>query len=93
MNEEQLIQWHPAFYASIQIELENYENDLSFEREHPLSSKPMLIDVLISQKDIRNPLSLLAHNRITALRFVRWSLKSPPDTRNSPYPPLSALRT
>ena len=48
---------------------------------------------LKSQADIRNPLSLLAHNRITALQFVRWSLPSPPDTRNSPYLPLSALQT
>ena len=43
--------------------------------------------------DIRNLLLLLAHNRIIALQFVRWSLQSPPDTRNSSYSPLSALHT
>ena len=47
----------------------------------------------LSQADIRNPLSLLAHNQITALQFVSWGLQSPTDTRKSPYPPLSAPRT
>ena len=58
MNEpkEQLIQWHPAFYAGIQIELKDYANDLIFENEHMLSNKPMQIDVLIIKKNTNEPI-------------------------------------
>ena len=44
------LQWHPAFYASIQIELESESDKLIFESEHNLSKKPMRIDVLIIKK-------------------------------------------
>ena len=44
------IQWHPAFYAGIQIELESESANLIFESEHNLSKKPMRIDVLIIKK-------------------------------------------
>ena len=47
-TKETLLQWHPAFYASIQIELQEYANHLIFENEHMLSNKPMQIDVLIN---------------------------------------------
>ena len=36
-----------------------------------------------SQADIRNPLSLLAHNQIAATQLIRRGLP-PPDTRKSP---------
>ena len=52
-QEEKLIQWHPAFYAGIQIELKEYANDLVFENEHMLSNKPMQIDVLIIKKNTK----------------------------------------
>jgi hypothetical protein len=42
-----LIQWHPAFYAGIQIELKEYADHLSFENEHQLSNKPLALDILI----------------------------------------------
>lgn len=47
---EELLQWHSAFYAGIQIELEAEEQYLQFENEHMLSSKPMQLDVLIIKK-------------------------------------------
>lgn len=45
------LQWHPAFYASIQIELEEEADKLTFENEHHLSTKPLQIDVLIIRKN------------------------------------------
>ena len=44
------IQWHPAFYATIQIEFKEESHKLWFENEHHLSKKPMQIDVLIIKK-------------------------------------------
>ena len=35
------IQWHPAFDAALQIELEDEAEYLEFEPEHLLSKKPM----------------------------------------------------
>ena len=45
------LQWHPAFFAGIQIELEDEADKLTFKREHALSTKPMLIDVVIIKKN------------------------------------------
>ena len=50
-KKKKLIQWHPAFYAGIQIELANEAHKLTFENEHALSSKPKLIDILIIKKN------------------------------------------
>ena len=45
------LQWHPAFYAGIQIELAEEAQHLIFENEHQLGTKPKEIDVLIIKKD------------------------------------------
>ncbi|MBQ3514590.1 MAG: 3-isopropylmalate dehydrogenase [Lachnospiraceae bacterium] len=45
-----LLQWHPAFYASLQIELSEEADKLIFETEHNLGTKPMLIDLLVIKK-------------------------------------------
>lgn len=52
MNEsnKKLLQWHPAFYAGLQIEFGEESSKLIFEREHNISTKPMQIDVLIIKK-------------------------------------------
>jgi len=42
--------WHPAFVQAIQQELEDYENVLTFESEHSLTTEPLRIDVLIIKK-------------------------------------------
>ena len=48
------IQWHPAFDAALQIELEAEAEYLEFEPEHLLSKKPMQIDVLVkNKKDVK----------------------------------------
>lgn len=40
------LQWHPAFYAGLQIELAEEAQYLEFENEHQLGTKPKEIDVL-----------------------------------------------
>ena len=50
-DKEAPLQWHPAFFATLQIELAKERDKLIFENEHTLSTKPMLIDVLIIKKN------------------------------------------
>lgn len=38
-----LLQWHPAFYAGIQIEFEEEAEKLQFENEHQLSKTDIRI--------------------------------------------------
>jgi len=47
--------WHPAFCNAIRLELNEYEKDLSFVFEHPLTTGPLKIDVMIIKKagDVR----------------------------------------
>ena len=49
-EETDALQWHPAFYAGIQIEFEAEADQLIFENEHQLGTKPKEIDVLIIKK-------------------------------------------
>ena len=49
-TKEKRLQWHPAFYAGIQIEFEEEADKLIFENEHNLSTKPLQIDVLVIKK-------------------------------------------
>ncbi len=49
-EERKLLQWHPAFFITLQIEFKNESDNLVFENEHQLSSKPLEIDVLIIKK-------------------------------------------
>ena len=48
---ERPLQWHPANYAGLQIELAEEKEFLSFEDEHQLGTKPMAIDILIIKKE------------------------------------------
>ena len=45
-----VLQWHPAFYADIQIEFQEESHKLMFQNEYPLSKKPMLVDILVIKK-------------------------------------------
>lgn len=47
MKKRKVIEWHPAFEASIQIEFENEIDKMTFEPEHLLSKLPMRIDELV----------------------------------------------
>ncbi len=51
---KQVLQWHPAFYAGIQIEFAEEADNLIFENEHQLGTKPKEIDVLIIKKNTDN---------------------------------------
>lgn len=52
-EEMDLIQWHPTFFADVQVELRKESEKLSFQSEYQLSKKPMEIDVLIIKKKNR----------------------------------------
>jgi len=44
------IVWHPAFAQAIENEFEDSKDALTFETEHPLTSEPLRIDILIIKK-------------------------------------------
>ena len=48
MKNDQL-QWHPAFFAALSLELAKSRDYLDFEREHNLNVKPLEIDLLIKK--------------------------------------------
>ena len=50
---EKLLQWHPAFFAGIQIEFGEEAKYLEFKSEYVLGTKPMMIDVPIKKKKHR----------------------------------------
>ena len=56
VNKKHILQWHPAFYAGIQIEFEAEVDKLTFIREYPLATKPILIDVVIVKKNTEEKL-------------------------------------
>lgn len=45
------IQWHPGFVAAMDLELKDYREDLVFEKEYNLNTKPLEIDLLIIKKE------------------------------------------
>jgi len=49
-QDEERIAWHPAFYEAIQMELEEYGQDLQFISEYALNTEPLRIDVVIIKK-------------------------------------------
>lgn len=49
--EQKKNQWHPGFAAAIRMELKENREGLTFEEEHPLSKKPLQIDMLIIKNE------------------------------------------
>ncbi len=45
------IQRHPGFVAAMDLELKDYRDDLVFEKEYNLNTKPLEIDLLIIKKE------------------------------------------
>ena len=74
-EEAKMLQWHPAFFAEIQIELQEDAEHLIFENEHQLGTKPKEIDVLIIKKDkgrvIRKNIGRFSDN------IISWNIKVP----------------
>ena len=51
--EDGKVQWHPAFNSALKISLQDEEQNLYFEEEHLLGSKPMQVDMRVSIKVMR----------------------------------------
>ena len=47
---EDKTQWHNAFFVAIQAQLIDYKDALIYENEHPLTTEPLRIDVLVIKK-------------------------------------------
>ena len=45
------IQWHPGFVAAMDLELRKSRDDLWFEKEYNLNTKPLEIDLLVIKKN------------------------------------------
>jgi hypothetical protein len=50
-NGDPPINWHPAFYEAIRLELDEYKDVLSFHMEYQLNKAPLKMDILIIKKD------------------------------------------
>ncbi len=78
--EDTKIQWHPGFVAAMNLEFKENRNDLIFEKEYNLNTKPLETDLLIIKKDpaveLKNEIGLFfrGHNII--------EYKSPGDELN-----------
>ena len=44
------IQWHPGFVAAMNLEFAKNRQDLIFEKEYNLNTKPLEIDLLVIKK-------------------------------------------
>lgn len=51
------IQWHPGFVAAMDLELKEDRDNLVFEKEYNLNTKPLEIDLLIIKKETLLPIS------------------------------------
>jgi hypothetical protein len=49
-DKQDKIYWHDAFFAALQLELNDYVDTLIFESEHQLSKEALEVDVLIIKK-------------------------------------------
>ena len=70
--------WHPAFFAGIQIELAEDADNLVFENEHQLGTKPMEIDVLIIKKETDRPVKKNIGRIFKKYNIIEY--KSPDDS-------------
>lgn len=75
-----LRQWHPAFYAGAQIELQEDADNLIFENEHQLGTKPKGIDVLIIKKQVNRPVKKNIGKLFRKHNIIEY--KSPTDYLN-----------
>ena len=72
-EEVDLIQWHPTFFADVQVELRKESEKLSFQSEYQLSKKPMEIDVLIIKKKQRNRSRKISGEFFASI--ISWSIR------------------
>lgn len=55
-TEDARVQWHPAFVAAMNLELRQNKNELIYEREYNLNTKPLSIDLLVLKKHSAIPI-------------------------------------
>lgn len=77
---KRVLQWHPAFYAGLQIELQEESAKLSFENEHQLGTKPKEIDVLVIKKEGTEPVQKNIGRIFKRYNIIEY--KSPTDYLN-----------
>ena len=80
-QEKDLVQWHPAFYSAMELELAEDKGELIFEQEHILNKKPLQVDLLV----IRKQSGIELQNEIGRL-FREHNLleyKNPDDSMNT----------
>ncbi len=78
--EDTKIQWHPGFVAAMNLEFKENRDDLIFEKEYNLNTKPLETDLLIIKK---NPAARLANEIGTFFRGHNiMEYKSPGDELN-----------
>lgn len=73
---KEVLQWHPAFYAALQVEL-GTEGQLAFINEYQLGTKPKEVDVLIIKKEDRGQLEKAIGRIFRKYNLVEY--KSPRD--------------
>lgn len=73
-------QWHPAFYAAMQLELAENKNDLSFQSEVGLNTMPILVDVLVIRKSTDRPIKNEIGRFFKGHNLIEY--KSPQDELN-----------
>ena len=56
VNKKLVLQWHPAFFAELQIEFGEEVKKMLLESEHQLGTRPKEIDVLIIKKNSEEPI-------------------------------------
>lgn len=78
MEKQAKLQWHPAFFAGIQIELAAEARYLVFENEHQLGTKPKEIDVLIIKKENTPPTPWMSKHFISCTDTPAFIKQTPP---------------
>ncbi|MBR3769216.1 MAG: hypothetical protein IKL06_01660 [Lachnospiraceae bacterium] len=80
MTKDKKVQWHPAFYGAMHLELRENKQDLDFMEELILNTLPLRVDMLVIKKkypcEIKNEIGRI---------FRKYNLieyKSPKDTLN-----------
>lgn len=74
------IQWHPGFVAAMNLEFAENRNDLIFEKEYNLNTKPLEIDLLIIRKNTLVPISNEIGTFFRGHNIIEY--KSPEDSLN-----------
>ena len=79
-NKREIIQWHPAAYAALELELKDEKDILEFKNEHELSKKPLKIDFLVIKKDNDCKISKSIGKLFRRYNIIEY--KSPDDALN-----------